>query len=60
MDMCLMRFRHQSSPWLRPTRGYGGTSGLIGLNYDKFQWSIVRTLSGVMSKRDVIVLEQLE
>lgn len=40
--------------------GHGGNMELLGLNFDKFQWSIVRTLSGVMSKRDVIVIEQLE
>lgn len=40
--------------------GHGGNKALIGQNYEKFQWSIVRTLSGVMSKRDVIVLEQIE
>lgn len=40
--------------------GHGGNKELIGLNYDNFQWSIVRTLSGVMSKRDVILVEQIE
>lgn len=40
--------------------GHGENKELIGLNYEKFQWSIVRTLSGVMSMRDVILIEQLE
>ncbi len=40
--------------------GHGGNKELIGLNHEKFQWSIVRTLSGVMSKRDVILIEQIE
>lgn len=40
--------------------GHGGNKMLIGLDYGKFQWLIVRTLSGVMSKRDVILIEQLE
>lgn len=42
------------------SNGHGDNKKLIGLNYDKFQWSIVRTLSGVMSKREVIHIEQLE
>lgn len=40
--------------------GHGGNKKLIGLDYTKFQWSIVRTISGVMSERDVILLEQIE
>ncbi len=40
--------------------GHGRNKELIGLNHEKFQWSIVRTLSGVMSKRDVILIEQIE
>lgn len=40
--------------------GHGGNKELTGLDYNNFQWSIVRTLSGVMSKRDVILIEQLE
>jgi hypothetical protein len=40
--------------------GDGGNKELKNLNPDNFQWSIVRTLSGVMSKRDVIIVEQIE
>lgn len=40
--------------------GNGGNKALIGLDHEAFQWSIVRTLSGVMAKRDVILVEQLE
>lgn len=40
--------------------GHGGNKKLLGLDYGNFQWSIVRTLSGVMSKREVILIEQLE
>ncbi len=32
----------------------------MGLDYNNFQWSIVRTLSGVISKADVIHIEYLE
>jgi hypothetical protein len=40
--------------------GHGGNKKLLGLDYGNFQWSIVRTLSGVMSKREIILIEQLE
>lgn len=40
--------------------GHGGNVKLKPLDPTKFQWSIVRTLSGVMSKAEVIHLEHLE
>lgn len=40
--------------------GHGGNKVLMGLDYNNFQWSIVRTLSGVISKADVIHIEYLE
>lgn len=38
----------------------GGNKMLKGVGRDRLQWSIVRTLSGVMSARDVIAIEHLE
>jgi len=47
--------------WLAyANNGHGGNKKLLGLDYDKFQWSIVRTLSGVMSQREVIGIEHIE
>jgi hypothetical protein len=40
--------------------GHGNNKKLIGLDVNTFQWSIVRTLSGVMSEAEVIRLEHLE
>lgn len=40
--------------------GHGGNKVLMGLDYNNFQWSIVRTLSGVIAKADVIHIEYLE
>jgi hypothetical protein len=40
--------------------GHGGNEKLLGLDANQFQWSIVRTLSGVMSEAEVIRLEHLE
>lgn len=40
--------------------GHGNNKKLIGLDADNFQWSIVRTLSGVMSEAEVIRIEHLE
>jgi len=40
--------------------GSGGNKKLIPLDYTNFQWSIVRTLSGVMSASEVIGIEHIE
>jgi hypothetical protein len=40
--------------------GHGGNEKLKRLDHTKFQWSIVRTLSGVMSAEEVIRIEHLE
>ena len=40
--------------------GHGGNKLLKGKNPEKFQWSIVRTVSTTMSARDVIRIESLE
>lgn len=40
--------------------GHGKNKKLMGLDVNNFQWSIVRTLSGVMSEAEVIRLEHLE
>jgi len=40
--------------------GNGGNAKLIPLDHTKFQWSIVRTLSGVMSAAEVIRIEHTE
>ena len=40
--------------------GHGNNKKLLGLAPEHFQWSIVRTLSGVMSEAEVIRLEHLE
>ncbi len=40
--------------------GNGGNMKLISLDHTRFQWSIVRTLSGVMSAAEVIRIEHTE
>jgi hypothetical protein len=40
--------------------GNGGNEKLKRLDHTKFQWSIVRTLSGVMSAEEVIRIEHVE
>lgn len=40
--------------------GHGNNKKLLNLDANNFQWSIVRTLSGVMSEAEVIRLEHLE
>lgn len=40
--------------------GHGGNKFLKGLDADNFQWSIVRTLSGSMSSKEVTTVERIE
>jgi hypothetical protein len=40
--------------------GHGGNKLLRGLDPNKFQWSIVRTLSGSMSSKEIIRVERTE
>ncbi|MCW1913990.1 GIY-YIG nuclease family protein [Luteolibacter sp. GHJ8] len=40
--------------------GHGGNKLLIGLDAHKFQWSIIRTLSGSMSAKEIIRIERIE
>lgn len=40
--------------------GHGGNKKLIDLDPNNFQWSIVRTLSGSMSAREIIRVEKTE
>jgi hypothetical protein len=40
--------------------GHGGNKLLKGLDPNHFQWSIIRTLSGSMSAKEVIRVEKIE
>lgn len=40
--------------------GHGGNKLLKGLDPSQFQWSIIRTLSGSMSSKEVIRVEKIE
>lgn len=40
--------------------GHGGNKLLLDLNPEAFQWSIVRTLSGSMSQREIVGVERVE
>ncbi len=40
--------------------GHGGNKLLKGLDPDFFQWSIIRTLSGSMSAKEIIQVERIE